>query len=69
MAARNTYHFAQKPASGGMPASENIRIVRIVAMTGLVADRPGQVADLPRHCRRLRRMARMKAKVPSVITR
>ena len=68
MAARKTYHLAQKPASGGMPASENIRMVRMVAIIGLVFDRPARsliFSTLPS----LRRMARMKAKVPSVITR
>ena len=50
-----------------MPASENIRIVRMVAITGLVADRPDS-SPISSTLALLRRIARMTAKVPSVIT-
>ena len=52
-----------------MPASENISIASMKAITGLVVRQAGEIADLLDHDRRPRRMARMQAKVPSVIAR
>ncbi len=46
MAARNTKYLAKKPASGGMPASENISAVRITAMKGVGLRETGEIADI-----------------------
>ena len=36
----NTNHFAQKPAKGGIPARDNIKIKNIKDAAGLVSDNP-----------------------------
>ena len=66
MAATNTYHLAKKPASGGMPASENSSIAKKNASSGLVRDSPAKSLMVSTACP-LRFIARMKANEPSVI--
>ena len=41
-AAKNTYHFAKKPANGGMPAIENINTIKPKAQYGCVNERPAK---------------------------
>jgi hypothetical protein len=68
MAARNTKYLAKKPASGGMPASENISMASTKAIGRLVRARPARSAISSTAPSR-RRMASTQPKVPSVMTR
>ena len=66
IAATNTYHLAKKPASGGMPASENSSMAKKNASSGLVRDRPAKslICSIGWPSRLIDRIT---AKVPSVI--
>ena len=67
IAAPNAYHLPKKPISGGIPISENMKIVRIIAIPILVFDKPERssifsTGPVPM------RICRMQAKRPMTVT-
>ena len=57
----------KNPASGGMPAIENMKIARASAIIGLVRDSPARSSMPSTICSR-RRMHKMQAKTPRFMT-
>jgi hypothetical protein len=58
--------LAKKPASGGMPASENSMAAKQKAMAGCVRAKPDRSSTFS-SMKPWRRMPRMQAKAPTVI--
>ena len=67
IAATKTKYLAKKPARGGIPARENIKMVIITANMGCVDASPAR-SSMSSTMPSLRRIAKIQANVPSVIT-